>query len=350
MTGSRAQRERRERRARAFPLCVVLVFLTISVAAPGTETRSGPDAAADASVESAPPTAELKAHAGRILRNFGMLMKNTGKDIGWFAASLLLWSILWGAVLLFSGGVAGFLAYLGCRRKRLFDAPFRWYSYVRWVWAPVFILCVALGSGYSGLWLGGGRTVKQAILQDRILDRVVANMMVAIVLDNAEYEVSGATKSEDIKGVLADSERVAGLAKRDFAAKLDQLAEDSQRNLAQRWLLWLAGSSAADAAADKLLKDANPRMLFAIFASGENIEEYLKAHPDANSAVAALSVHFKAIRRRACGMVNSAVYPNALLGIAFGLGMPLVLLCLFRLALWIHGRVTRPQDMDLSSR
>jgi len=282
--------------------------------------------------------AAREGSAARIAKNFLVLMGDSWKDIGKLALRLTFSVVLWGAGLLLAGGAAGLIAWLLLRKRRLFDAPFRWYRWVRWLWAVVFVIVPALGCGYAGLWLGGGRAVKRFIREDLIIDRVVANMLVAIFLDSADYAVTGRSQTDEIERVLADSEKVRKLVQDDFAEAVRDFAESPKASFAQRWLVRLASTSELQAAADQALQHVDPALVFVVFIANRNVDEYLQQHPGARLPIAALSAHFASVRNKACGLVDDAVHGNLALGALLGAGIPLVLLGAFRLALWLVAR------------
>lgn len=327
-------------------LLAVLVAAT-ALAAPcfPTLASESPTPAPPAAAEAAPSAPTAGDHASRLGRNFLALMGDTWQDVALLAARITLGIVAGGILLLTAGLVGGLVLWLLLRRRGLFDAPFGWYRWARWLWCVLFALLPAVGCGYAGLWLGGGRAAKRAIRQDRVIDRTAANLMVAAWLDRAGYEVSGASRADEIEHVLADSEKIGSLALADFSGALDRPAGGPAGSAAQRRMLGLIRSATVQELARHVFRKGDPRIVYALFAArGPNVEGYMREHPDANLGFLTLSACFEAVRERACRLVDGAVHPNAALGAGLGLGIPLALLGIFRLVVQLAGRKRPPAE------
>jgi hypothetical protein len=80
-------------------------------------------------------------------------------------------------------------------------------------------------------------------------------------------------------------------------------------------------------------------MLFVMLMNHPNLDEYIRQHPEANPAIIALSMNLQVLRRNACLWANQAVYPNVILGVTAGLGLPLLSFGLFRFVLWLWSAI-----------
>ena len=291
----------------------------------------------------------------RLLRNLLTLMGNTWADTAGFAGWLVIKIILWGIVLFILGALVGLLLYWRLRRRKLFSADFGWYRYVSWLWGVAFVMIAALGFGYAGLWLGGSGHVKNAIREDRVLDRVVINLCIAFMADSAEYEVTGSETAQEMyesivkheafaDKVLADSvEFSRTLVKLDADGALDEI-KDAEDAVNREMLMNLAvpvAELSADQLKGMLTKHPPDTVLkvFILLAAGtEELDGYLEEHPEINPVASAATLYCDEVRDAACDMVNGLLIPNVALGAGIGLGAPLLLLALFRLAIRWHLR------------
>ena len=144
------------------------------------------------------------------------MLGNNWTDIAWFVGKAVLGAVIWAAILGPAGIVAGILLWRFARRRKLLDAPWPWYRYVRWLWAVLFIAGAALAFAYGGAWLGAGRSVKNSIHEDRVLDKVFSHLLVAVFLDRVGYEATGDDSAAHIQKVLGESEQVTALAREDW--------------------------------------------------------------------------------------------------------------------------------------
>ncbi|NQU23000.1 MAG: hypothetical protein HQ567_17115 [Candidatus Nealsonbacteria bacterium] len=271
----------------------------------------------------------------RIGSNFWFLMEDTLPETFDFAGQFLVSVLLGGALFLIAGFVLGIVAYLLLRRWGCFRCDYDWYRYVGWAWAVLFAISFSLGAGYGGLWFGGGRCVKKHITEHRVIERIVVNLYCAIALDMADTELRDGDRLEAFDNVLADSQALRRLSEKDFKRSVHKTAQAR----ADSWYAKLGALALAKLITDKADDLANEegvdvRVLVMAVQEPEKIDAYRKEHPNGNLALAAASHHLETIREQAVSLVNSAVYSNLAAGLAAGVGIPAVLLALFRLILW----------------
>ena len=295
---------------------------------PAVQAEEGPAPAGEA------PGTIATQQASRIASNFLSLLYRAGSGVLTFARDLVLACVLWAVGGFFLGGIAGFLLWFCIRRRGGFDAPWRWYRWVRWMWFVPFVALPMLGVAYGGFFLGGGRCVNYYLREVRVLDRAAAQLLCAVVLDEAGYQVRGDETAEDYAKVLGDGEKLHPLVQADLQGSLDNVRETYASGPLRGWAFDQVAPLILRELAD-VLPGVDPRMLVVVFVSHPNLDGYLKENPKASPALAALAVHFKNIREQACGLVNQLVYPNVLLGLGVGFGVPLACWGLFCLIVYL---------------
>jgi hypothetical protein len=275
----------------------------------------------------------------RLWHNMWVLFQNTWKDVGWYLVKMTMTGLVAGAGFFVAGCVAGLVVYLWVRRKLLFHAPWGWYRYVRWIWAPLFVALFGLGIGYAGANLAVGHMVKSAIREDRIVDRAVSQLYCAVAFDTAEYKLTGSEKLEEIRAVLDQSEGLARVVSSDLGKLVREVADDRRvrgtlSSGQQQWLDKIVNSKLGGMTLAQLSKEFDPRLVILLFyAVGEGDEtskQFLESHPNARPLAAACTEMFATIRNQLCGLVNTVVYPNAVASVLLGVGIPFGLLGLLR--------------------
>lgn len=269
-----------------------------------------------------------QADIARIASNFLVLMGNNWTDVATFIGSMVLWAIVWAAMLFLAGLIVGLLVWLLLRRFGLFDARWEWYRWVRWLWPVLFILSTSIGFCYAGAWTGLGRTLREYIVERQMVDKVVGHLWVAIALDSADYKAGGQESVEQLEAVLADSEAVTNATLADWQAMEDELLADA--NFAMRWIYRLTTASISDRMREELA-GADPRLVVMFFMQSPNLEKHLAERPDAQPLVMALSTQMQAARAKVADVVDSFISPNVRTGIWAGLLIPVGLAILFRI-------------------
>ncbi len=314
------------------PFRIVLWTALLFLIRPAWADAPAPD------LESPADSAELTADpadpssAGRVARNLVALGQGqawaAARGVGGLAVSILL------------GGFAGLVLGLGLavvvtaklHGAGAFRAPWRWHRFVGWIWPVLIVVGFALGTAYAGLWWGGGRRVKRWVERDRLIDRLVAQVVCAVAMDAADIELKGGETVDQMLRVLDDSERVAGIMREDFERAVAAMVEEDIARLRVKGRLTLYASRAvADRLADDLA-GLDPRLVLVMFLAHPSLEDYLAAYPDAHPAVMAMAGQMQAIRLGAVRLVDMAVLPNLALGLFLGIASPLLLVAVFRLA------------------
>lgn len=261
--------------------------------------------------------------------NFLTLCGRHAGDIGWFGASTIINAVLWGSLLLVLGLAVGLAIYFILRGRGLFNAPWTWYRYVRWMWALLFVLCYAFGPAYAGIWLGIERNAKSYIRDKRMLDQVVGNLLIASCMDQAQYRLKGDESAEQLQAVLGDSDTIGKKASEDLGRAIGELSGSDDLSWWQRKML----RTVKQETLTKITRDLNmldPRTAIILFYGGQQIDQYLAGHPQASPVLASLSLHLAQLRESACEGVNYLTRSHIWTGLGLGALPPVGLLVLFR--------------------
>lgn len=310
-------------------LCAAQAIEPSLVADRSASSTSRQSASAATSTAAVADRSQGPSHTSRIASNFLTLMGNSWGDAAWFAGRCVMNALLWAGAMLLVGMALGVTVFFVLRKYRLFHAPWGWYRYVRWTWGVLFISSIVVGMAGAGAWLGLERQLKYSILTERVLDRIVGNMILAVFMDSAQYQATGSESSEQLQAILGDSETVAQAATQDMSEALRGVS-GRQLSPIQRYALQLLGTGQGQRTLTESLK-LNPRMAIALFYGGPNMDRYLKEHPQANPGVMAMSVHFQDLRLGGCRLAESFTRPSLWSWLAAGCGLPFVLLLLFRM-------------------
>ena len=285
----------------------------------------------------------LDSPAGRLTWNFLRLMQNSTGAVLAFTGKLILSIVIWTILALTIGLAVGIALWVWLRRRGAFAAPWNGYRYVRWLWAVVFFLLPPIGFAYSGQWYGAGRCVKYYVEEERVLDRIAANLICAIALDKAEYELKGNETTEDYARILGDEEKLEEVVEADYEDLVGKLEKHGPANPMKGWLLRLAVNQIIGEAGE-WLPGVDIRVLALAVVRNENMDEYLANHGDPPVAVVLFATHMKSLRRETISLVNTAAYSQVLLGTLAGLGIPFFLLACFRLIVWLCVRQKSTAD------
>lgn len=299
--------------------------------AEATAEKPAPETSAAPAPQPSPTAmAMVTGHATRVAANFLTLMGNAWAETLAFAGRLVLAIVLWSIAFLLFFGLAGLLLWRALARRGGFDATWKWYRYVRWTWPVLFVLLPAAGGSYAGGWYGGGRCLKQAVLEDRVVDRVVMHLYCAIALDRADYEVKGQESIAAYEAILKDSEKGQRVFEQDFENAMHDLVNEDRQGLWMYVLVKLTNGFVSRKLVDSM-RGVDPRALVILFLKHPNIDEYVKENPNASPALMALSSQFAAARALVGDSIDSVVATHALIGTFAGLGIPLLLWAIFLL-------------------
>ncbi|MCY2924178.1 MAG: hypothetical protein NT031_01850 [Planctomycetota bacterium] len=306
-------------------LCLAAAPMT----AAGADSRPASASAPARSPESIDTTS-------RIASNFGVLVAKNWPDALLLTGRTVLWAIVWAVLLLPVGMLAGLVSYLLCRKFLPRQAPQAWYRYARWLLAAIFLLAPACGFAYGGAWLGAGRSVRGAIRDDRVLDKLLGAWIIAALMDSADYQATGEESAEQMQKILADSSAIERLVAQDWAESVDRIRKSCGNGIVERTFVSLVTSRTCDALREKL-QGLDPRVLVLILRS-PNVDQYIREHPNASPGLVAFSLHFGAMRQEALGLVGKWVWAHLGVGIALGLLGPIALASLLRLAIYLSTR------------
>lgn len=318
-------------------LSMAIVFLAAAFTCSPclAEEADAPGAKAPASTEAgssdAPTsTAEADDSTEYVINNFLTLLEGSWVDILKFIGWTILGMILWAIGMAVAGLVLGLILWALLRRKKLFDAPWKWYRYARWSWALVFMLSIMIGFGYAGVFIGLERGLKSAIYHDLIIDRIVMHVYQAIVLSEAEYKVTGQETAEQLYKVVADTEGSGNLALEDYEKFKDAFIAKEGDTLGKRIILRLVADYVLPHVS---IHGIDYEALVKVAFSEMNMEEYLKKYPDAEPLLHVLDTKFEEVRDVASIGVRMLTRGGIYGGLLLGILVPILLLTAFRVTL-----------------
>ena len=166
-----------------------------------TEGSAIDEATAATAEEAVAADNQESGHLDRLVTNFVTLLGNRWADMGWFSARCLFNSIVWSVALLLLGLILAICTWLLLRRRQLLQAPWRWYRYAGWIWLPLIMLSFTIGLAGAGVWVGLERQLDHEIQEQRLLDTIIGDLILAIAMDSAEYQLTG-EESADRKSVV----------------------------------------------------------------------------------------------------------------------------------------------------
>ena len=317
-------------------LSMAIVLLSAAVtcsacaAADADAPQEAPASAEAASGDAATSTAATDDASGRILNNFLTLLEGSWVDILKFVGWTILGMVLWAIGMAVAGLVLGLILWAVLRRKKLFDAPWKWYRYARWSWLLIFMLILMVGFGYAGAFIGLERGLKSAIYDDLVIDRIVIQFYQAMVLSEAEYKVTGRETAEQLYKIVADTEGSGNLALEDYEKFKDDLIAKKGDSFGERILMRLL--------ADYVLPHASVsgldyKTLVKFTFSQMNLDDYLKKYPNTMPALHLLKAKFHEVRDAAAGGVETLTRGGIYGGFLVGLLIPALLLGVFRVIL-----------------
>jgi len=318
-----------------------LLFLTLLAATPAypAQVVIGSTNQSSLTIESGGTTNTVIIPA-RLWKNFTVLMSDLVPPLAVAAARLAGFTLLAGIAGFLTGLILGFGLWFWLRKLGVFDAPYAWYRYFKWLWALLFPVCMALGLAYAAAWFQAGQIAKGAILNDRLMERAIASGYAAVAMDVAKHEIAGGETMAEVQKILQDSEEVAQILSTNLGALLTKHLQvpEVQQALGLTELAWLknlAESQVGQMVFQKAAANEDTRLVlltfYAIASGDKSREEYLQGHPKAGPAMALVRQYLQRINRELVRLINGLVYPQVVLAILIGLGVPFGLAGLFRL-------------------
>lgn len=290
--------------------------------------------------------------AGEVSNNFARLMQSSWDDIARVAATVVLRVVLSGVAGFFVGVVIGVVLYLVCLKLGLLRARWRWYRWVGWLWALVFIGVLGLAGGYAGAWLGGGKAIDHAVNREHIPRRVVANLYMAAALDRTEYDATGQESTARLIEVIEGNENLAGLSLKNLAARFREaiardLAEDESASRLKLALLEHLSDERLEELAGKELYEADPRVALVVIytkaADPEAYRTYIEENPERAPVGQAAERMFTRLERGLTSKLYDLIWWDAVGAAVVAPGILVVCVGLFQLVVHLAGgRATPP--------
>jgi len=277
--------------------------------------------------------------------NMSALMDGAWKDVGLFGMGFVSKIVMSGLMWLVLGAILGWLLYFILKKLKVISLDFSWYKYIGWIWAPLFILSLAGGAGWAGMWRGGEKAIEKAVVQDGVIRKVVANVYTAVALDGSEYESSGDESVEDVVALFEESPQLMADAKEELGGKIESMYESQmeQRKLS-RWQKFILRAVAQSGFEDKLLGSYgdDAKVLFSTLylytKDREAYDEYLAENPGLAPMGAAIGKAIKHAETESTRWVRTTTKFNWWLGWVLGAGIPLLLALAFKLLCFLLGR------------
>jgi hypothetical protein len=293
-------------------------------------------------------TAPSLTMPARLWKNFSVLIPDVAGLLAATFARLAGYSLLAGIAGFLAGILAGILLWLWLRKRGVFDASHGWIRYCKWVCALLFPASAALGLAYAFAWLQAGYIAKGAILHDRLLERTVACVYAAVAMDAAKHEISGKETMAEVGKILQESDDLSQILHTNLGAlvlknfqgpEVKEMLGDG----ASEWINRIAESQAGRLALEKAADNAEARLVllafYAIATGNQAPEEYVKGHPKTGPAVVLAREFLQRVDHELVRLINALVYPQVIVAILVGLGLPLLIAGL----LLIAASSTRPK-------
>jgi hypothetical protein len=281
-----------------------------------------------------------------LAHNFGQLAATCWQDVLIFIGKVVAWGIGGCVALGILGFLFGLILYLILRRYGCFRMPFSWSKYVTWLWVPIFIFAPALGGAYAGFHLGAAHAVNTGFEKHRIIERSLSSLYCAIAFDAIKYNAEGGKSAREIHVALSQSEALGKVVSDDLGHVLRQCLDHPsvqshvtprQRSIVER----VSNSRLGKATLDYAGKKDPALVVLAFYVVGANDQRatlFMEENPEATLALAAVTQYIARIRRECCSYVRGYAIIQSALGAGLGLGGPIVLLLLVRLALRLFRR------------
>lgn len=262
--------------------------------------------------------------------------------LGVLALSVVGGGVL-GAVL---GGIGGLAVFLLVRRRGWTRTEMAWYRWVGWLMPLWFVLAGGGGGGIAGAWLGGGHSLRGMILEDRVVQKTLLHLTVAVLSMRAEQGADATTTAADIEGRAAQEQaRLDRALERTVDQRLDTFVRQRQGGgLLERWTVGFLGRATLGMVQDRPEYEA----LRGLALLSEEERDALRA----GSATAAVTKGYAALQpllveleRSLAGSVRSMAWGSAATAGATALLAMLAPIGLLRLLdAWVRRRRARTGD------
>ena len=177
--------------------------------------------------------------------------------------------------------------------------------------------------------------MKKEIREERILDKIIISVYVAMALDSAEYELTGNESFKELDTLLSNK-KLRIKVNEEYKQKIYKATLSDQESKTGQHLV-STSASLIEGIIDKLAQDKSIYIhLLVVFAlDPEEMTKYLEKHPEAEIGFVAIRDFFIKVREKACSFINSNVYTN----VAVGFASPFGGLLLMHLLNWICKRL-----------
>jgi len=288
--------------------------------------------------------------------NMSALMDGAWKDVGLFGMGFISKIVMSGLIFLVLGAILGFVFYFILKKLKVISLDFSWYKYIGWIWAPLFIISMALGGGWAGMWRGGEKAIDKAVVKDGVIRKVVANVYTAVALDGSDYESSGNESVDDVVALFESSPELMETAKEELGGKIESMykTQIEERKLSH-WQKFILRAVAQSGFEDKILGSYgdDAKVLFSTLylytKDREAYDQYLAENPGLAPMGAAIGKAIKHAETESTRWVRMTTTFNWWLGWGLGVGIPLLLALAFKLLCHLLGRAkdkVLPEDGD----
>jgi hypothetical protein len=284
--------------------------------------------------------------------NFATLMKASWKDIAFFVGGFFL-KVAIGVLLgLLTGAIVGIILYIIMKKYGAFRTHWKWYRFVGWLWGPMFALSLMIAFGYAGAWVGTGKAGCDAIQDQHVLRKTVANLYCAIMLDELEYTAKGTETASEIVLTLEDGEALVNLTFADIKARAKQeinkqLEENGEQSAIKRFLLErMIDKKVGNTKFYELLENDPSKIILMVYMYAMQNEKFMKNNnnnQDNMLIIGIIADYFQSFEKAIVSEIKSFAGMNAFICILIGLAVPFGSLSLFRASILIANRKSRSE-------
>jgi|GEM_PF-1646174 len=290
----------------------------------------------------------ISAVTGKVMAvtdNMSALMDGAWKDVGLFGLGFISKIVMSGLMFLVLGALLGFLFYFILKKLKIISLDFSWYKYIGWIWAPLFVLSMALGGGWAGMWRGGEKAIDKAVVQDGVVRKVVANVYTAVALDGSDYESRGDESADDVVALFENSPLLMETAKEELGGKIEEMyATQMKERKLSRWQKFILRAVAQSGFEDKILGSYGDdgKVLFSTvylyLKDRQAYNDYIAENPGLAPMGAAIGKAITHAETESTRWVRTTTKFNWWIGWLLGAGIPLLLAIAFKVVCHLLGR------------